>query len=201
MAGVQFINGIVMKNFLSVPWPACVTGILLGILLALWRLAVPEASLLVLAEDTYEWLLNGGGLPEIKVISCYFAGLPDGSVFVCLLIGLLAGGTAASLAEHKYCLQFLEEGSTFSDKVGRSLLWCGGGGFLLMLGSLVAGDLPWDQFALAMQMSRPAWSFIAGMVIAGVFLAVMIGGRIAAPGEDKSSGGKSKTEKKTGGRK
>jgi hypothetical protein len=58
-------------------------------------------------------------------------------------------------AEKKYDIQFLESGSSFSERTGRSLLWAGGGGFLLML---AFGMNVWLSFLGAVAMTFCAYN-------------------------------------------
>ena len=174
-----------MKKIFSVLLPCWVTGILLGLLFAMWRVVAPEDGLLILARNFREWIMNGKTLPEFNIMTAFW-------------VAAFAGGCVAAFAGDKFRLLLLEEGGSFTDRVGRSLLWAGGGGFLLMLGCIISGDLPWDHFSRALQMSRPSWLFIAGMVMAGCFLAIMLGSVIVAAGDDGSvrQGGKDKAGKK-----
>lgn len=182
-----------MKRFFTAQWYTWVSGSLLGIILAIWGFGFRDDGIAGVLTDIVYRLTTGAEAPPELVFS------------LMLMIGALVGGAVAAFGADKYRLVFLEEGASFSDRFGRSILFGFGGGFLVMLGSLVAGDVPWMHFAHAMQLSRPAWIFIAGMLIAGVFLAVLAGDKIgggasssaaAASGKDKKA-----EKKKTGGRK
>ncbi len=108
-----------------------------------------------------------------------------------LLIGLFGGGLLGAILSQKYKLKLC----SFRSGMAGAALQGVAGGFLIMLGGEIAGDMFLGQIASAMQLSGGAWLYLGCAMLAAGIVTVLgfnavekrekQAAKAAAPGKDE----------------
>ncbi len=173
-----------MTNIFTAKWPFYVAGIALPILILLGLFCFD--SVLGLSESWLE-------------LSAYFEDkpndLPPLNWQTALLGGIFIGALIGALASNQFKFELLmpTEGSSFGTKFMRTAIAMVGGGFLVMVGSQLAGEVPFGQLAAAIQMAPGAWLYIASFIVTAVFLSILWAQKSGGGGKGASKSGASAT--------
>jgi len=160
-------------NIFTAKWPFYVAGLLLPVLIVLGLFCFD--SVLGLSESwlaIFDYIEDGSkGLPPLN----WQTGLLGG-----IFLGALIGSVASDQFK---CEVLLPDSGSSGGRFVRTLATMVGGGFLLMAGSLLAGEVPFGQLAAAVQLSPGGWLYLAGFLATACFLSIIWA--------QKSGGGKS----------
>lgn len=173
-----------LGNFLKAKWNFYLTGALFSFvfIVALFLLNAPigmtDAWLAV--SDYWSEVMEGGSVFDV----------PSFDWQTGFLFGVFAGAVvAAGMSKEWKFIFFPEECKTnsFFASLGWTLIRCGAGGFLVMLGLQLAGDSFVGQWAAAIQRSTGALMFIVVMLFTGIVGQLLIN---AFHGKGGGGGGK-----------
>ncbi|MEA4863703.1 MAG: YeeE/YedE thiosulfate transporter family protein [Victivallaceae bacterium] len=146
-------------RFLTVRWPfyACAVAFTLIFLAQFYLLDRP-----VMLRDGFSTVAEYG---EKAVRKHDLRNPPPLSDASGLVIGIVAGGLLGALCDKKCKLKLRPQRTGMFQSAFLGLA----GGFLVMLGALIAGDMFLGEIASAIQLSRGAWLFLgAAFVTAGI---------------------------------
>lgn len=91
-----------------------------------------------------------------------------------ILIGLLIGALAGSLCSGNWKFQFFfDDQKGFGAKFVKTILYSFIGGFLVMLGSQLAGETLFGQYAAAIQLSAGAWIYLVVFFVVALILSLL----------------------------
>ncbi len=171
-------------NLLTGKWPFVVNALMLVLLVLLG---------LYLFDDTLGFAGAFGELSVYAGSAVEKGGVPDSPPPLDWVIGMLGGvflgGVSGALlnGSWKVALAFEEE-KTFGWKLLKTIVFGILSGFLVMLGSLLAGEAFFGQFAAAMELSAGAWLFLIAALASGGVTALFLERRGSGGAGGKSGG-------------
>lgn len=91
-----------------------------------------------------------------------------------ILLGVFIGAFCSALCTGEWRLKIgFDDASGFSGKTWKTAISGVLGGFLMMVGCLIAGDIVFGMISAAIQLSEGAWIFFGGMAVSGVVLSIL----------------------------
>jgi len=168
-------------RFLTVRWPfyVCAAAFTLIFLAQFYLLDRPVMF--------QQGVSSVAAYSETSIRSRHLDDPPPLSDASALVVGIVAGGLLGALCDKKCKLKLRPQRTGMLHVAFLGLA----GGFLVMLGSLIAGDVFLGQVAAAIQLSRGAWLYLgAAFITAGVVAVFAVNSReqrkkSAAPGDGK----------------
>ncbi len=166
-------------NILTAKWPFVVNAFMLALLVMLGLYLFDDTLGLAKAFNDLsgyaEKAVEKGGVPDSP---------PPLNWLVGILAGVLIGGISGGLlnGSWKFAIAFEEE-KQFGWKLLKTAIFGVASGFLIMLGSLLAGEVFFGQFAAAMQLSPGAWLFLITALLCGGVTALFAERRQTGGGE------------------
>ena len=155
-------------KFLQKKWPFWVNGLLLMFMvllgLYLFNDILGFSNVFQALFGYAESALKQGGMPEI-----------EWSWQIGMLAGVLLGASGGSMIHGSWKLcGALEGAKNFAGKTVKTAFTGIFSGFLVMLGSIAAGEAFYGQFAAALELSGGAWFFLVAALTSGGITALFI---------------------------